>query len=576
MNRIHYTRIFFASFFCLFIPLLVRSQVSPNKNYPKHYFQWPVGTKVGIVANFGELRPNHYHMGLDCRTDGRVNLPIYAAAEGYISKIHIDPTGFGRAIYINHTNGLTTLYAHLNQFFPALEAYLIEQQYKIKSWKIDIDLPADLFKVYKGDFIAYSGNTGGSQGPHLHFEIRDTKTDKVLNPLLFGFPIEDNIPPDIMRLSVYNRRYNTYEQSPILFSIKKNNGVFQPTSRLLKINADNISFAISAFDRYTGSTNQNGVYSAEVFKDDEPIVSFEMDSISYDETRYLNAHIDYKTRNTGGPFLQHLSMLPGYTNGIYKMSNGNDGVIDLTDNNIHHIKIIVKDANQNTSVLLFDVIKGSEGFSVKADNKKMGEIFKPGHINVYENESFQMYLPEKCIYDSFHFFMNQSSTYNNGNIYSVNNENIPIQKYFPIRIKGNYRIKDTGKIVMKLTAHGKDKFKKANYKNGWYESYFRDFGKYQLLLDSIPPTLNPIGSFKENAQISGSSAIMFSATDNAKDIDEFTGWLDGQWLLFSNDKNGAYIYKPDKYCTPGEHYLQIIVRDIVGNTTIKNYHFTKR
>ncbi len=558
------------------LPVVLKAQLFQRTNYPQQYFQWPVGTKVGIVANFGELRPNHYHMGLDCRTDGRVNVPVYAAAEGYIAKVHIDPTGFGRAIYINHPNGLTTLYAHLNGFYPALEEYITDQQYKKKSWEIDITLPVNFLKVNKGDFIAYSGNTGGSQGPHLHFEIRDTKTDKVLNPLLFGLPIEDNIAPDILRLSVYDRRYSTYEQTPTIFSLKKINGIYQPTTRLLKVNADKISFAISAFDRYSGSTNQNGIFSAELYDNDESIAGFEMDSISYDETRYLNAHIDFKTRNNGGPFLQHLSRLPGYNDGIYKCSKQHDGVIDLRDNEIHHIKVVIKDANQNSSVLSFEVIKFTEGNKNTGFNKRIGQLFKPGNVNIYESESVMLYLPEKCIYDSFHFMMNQSHSGINENIYSVNNENIPIQQYFPIRIKGNFNLKDSNKILMKMMAHGKEKYNKAICKNGWFESSWRDFGKYQLLIDTIPPSVHPIGSFKEGARLSSAGSIMFSASDNGKNIAEFNGLIDGQWILFSNDKKGAFIYKIDKYCTEGEHNLKIIVKDLVGNTTVKNFSFTRQ
>ena len=208
----------------LFVHLSAFCQFFNDKQYPQNYFQWPVATTPGLVANFGELRPNHYHMGLDCRTDGRENLPVLAAADGYIAKVNIDATGFGRAIYINHPNGTTTLYAHLNDFYPDLEEYIKAQQYRLHQWKIKLDIPANLFPINKGDFIAHSGNTGGSQGPHVHFEIRDTKTDKVLNPLLFGFPIEDNIAPEIVRLAIYNRRYSTYEQVPKIVALKKVNG----------------------------------------------------------------------------------------------------------------------------------------------------------------------------------------------------------------------------------------------------------------------------------------------------------------------------------------------------------------
>src|SRR5436190_13087284 len=207
-----------------------------SQEYPQNYFRNPLNIPMQLVANFGELRANHWHMGLDIRTQQKVNLPVYAAAEGYIARIKIEPGGFGRAIYINHPNGYTTLYAHLNNFFPALEQYITEQQYNLKSWAVFLDIPPTLFPVKKGDFIAYSGSTGGSQGPHVHFEIRDTKTDKVLNPLLFGFALKDKIPPVILRLAVYDRSMSTYSQAPKLFGLKYVNGNYVPTSPLIIAN----------------------------------------------------------------------------------------------------------------------------------------------------------------------------------------------------------------------------------------------------------------------------------------------------------------------------------------------------
>ena len=545
------------------------AQFFTSKNYPKQYFQWPVGAKVGIAANFGELRPNHYHMGLDCKTDQKVNLPVYAAAAGYIARVKIDATGFGRSIMINHPNGFSTLYAHLNDFYPALESYITAQQYKLQQWDVMIDIPENLFMVKQGDFIAYSGNTGGSQGPHMHFEIRDTKTEKVLNPLLFGFPIPDVIEPAILRLAVYDRRLSTYEQSPKIYPLKKVNGIYKPAVPIV-VTSDKISFAITAYDKYSGSTNQNGIYRAVLFDDENPVSGFEMDGISYDETRYLNAHIDYKTRSGGGPFLEHLSRLPGYQDGIYK-AGASDGIISLKDDSAHAIKILVSDADGNSSTLAFSLKRNG---LVENKNEPGGQLFYPNSINVFENDHISFYLPENALYDFFHFKYNEIIPATGKTIYQLHNTSVPLQTYFPIRIKENFLPADTGRIVMKRFAGAKEDYKKASYENGWYKASFREFGNFQLMIDSIPPSVVPVG-FKDGMNVSKAGRIKFAVTDNTETIKKFTGLLDGNWILFTNDKGRNFIYELDEHCSPGAHELVITAEDQVGNKTEKIYHFTK-
>ncbi|MBI3883408.1 MAG: M23 family metallopeptidase, partial [Sphingobacteriales bacterium] len=550
------------------------AQVFPAKNYPQGYFQWPIAAKVGLAANFGELRPNHYHMGLDCRSDQVENRPVYAAAEGYIAKVRIDPSGFGRCIMINHPNGLTTLYAHLNDFDPAIEKYVKEQQYKLQSWKVLLDIPAHLLPVKKGQFIAYSGNTGGSQGPHLHFEIRDTKTDKVLNPLLFGFPVADNIAPDILRLAVYDRSISTYEQTPRIYALRKVNGVYVPTPSLIIAHSDKISFAITAYDRYSGSTNQNGIYEAVLYDDEKAVVGFQLDSITYDETRYLNAHIDYKLKLSGGPYVQHLSKLPGYPdNGIYKQISG-DGVIQLKDNNVHSIEINVKDVNGNTSVVAFatkrDLIN-----DVNIPNPfiKTNEFY-PGFVNVFENAEVRFHMPENALYDSLRFTIKQTPAINGNTVYELKNGNVPVQCYFPVSIKREVAPQYFNKIMMESFWGGKNNFCKAEpLKDNWYKGSFRAFGNYRLIIDTLPPTITSIG-FRNGMNCKGISRLAFIVIDNTEELN-FTAILDGNWLRFSNDKGRTFIYKFDEKCMPGEHELKIRAEDLVGNVTEKVYNFTR-
>jgi murein DD-endopeptidase MepM/ murein hydrolase activator NlpD len=555
------------------------AQLFPAKNYPADYFEYPVVATKGFAANFGELRPNHYHMGLDCRTDKGQNKKIVAAADGYIAKVKIEPWGFGRAIYINHPNGLTTLYAHLNNFYDGLEKYVKQQQYALKSWAVYLDIPANLFPVKKGDTIALSGNTGGSQGPHLHFEIRDTKTDKVLNPSLFNFQIPDDVAPDVYKLAVYDRCISTYEQTPRLFTLKKVNGVYITTPPVIIAGTDKVSFGIVAYDRYNGSSNKNGIYETVLYENNNPIVGFQLDSIGYDETRYLNAHIDYKTRSSGGTFIEHVSKLPGYNNSVYKTFNG-DGVIIIEDDSAHKMKIVVKDAHGNTSVVQFDVQRNTNFTAAKPKDSItyfQPRAFHPGYINIFENATIRFYLPQNCLYDSMRFQYNETPGKTGYTVYQLHNTSVPLNRYFPISIKAATPLPN--KMVMHRFANGKNDYTRAGPVNdgkeaGWYKASFREFGSFELMVDTAAPVITPIG-FKDGMNCSKQSRIVFVIKDNTEEIKAFTATLDGNWLRFSNDKGSRFIYDFDEMCPVGEHELKIVAEDQVGNVAEKVYRFTR-
>ncbi|MDP4264970.1 MAG: M23 family metallopeptidase [Bacteroidota bacterium] len=565
-------------FFAILSYSPVISSAQAVRKYPQNYFRWPLDIKPEIVANMGELRNNHWHMGLDVRTNQRENLPVYAAAAGYISKIRIEKFGFGRCIFITHPNGFTTLYGHLNNFFPALEEYVTRMQYSQETWAIELDFPKEKFPVTKGQFIAWSGSTGGSQGPHVHFEIRDTRTGVCLNPMLFGVPLKDNVRPSILKLAMYDRSGSIYEQVTQFFPLKNTgNGYILSKTPVIKTGSKRISFAIQAFDRLSGTNNENGIYSAQLFFDEKPVIDFTLDSIGYDRTRYLNAHIDYKYHANGGPFFQHLSQLPGEHSGVYHPMAGN-GIIDLPDMDVHSVRIEVKDAYQNTSQLKFSVQYDN---SLKKQEKffSAAQKFLPGYVNVLEKPGFEMYLPETCLYDTLTSFYNRSnSTLVNSvsALHQVNDPSVPVQGELTVRIKPDKIISDPlrEKIVIQRTYRSNHDVRKAEWNGEWMTAKFGDFGNFQAFTDTEPPVLNELGS-GDTIDLSGSKRIVFQPGDNFDVIKNFRAELDGKWLRFTNDKGRLYIYIFDERCRYGLHELKVTVEDLVGNTTVKTWWFKK-
>jgi len=592
---------------CAFSVLLSVAQTSPTganavspatnalerASYPKEYFRNPLDIPIKLAANFGELRANHYHMGLDIRTQQKENLPVMAAADGYVARVVIEPLGFGQAIYIRHPNGYTTLYAHLNKFYPALAAYVDAEQYRQQSWQVSLDIPPGLLPVKKGMFIALSGNRGGSQGPHLHFEIRRTRDDTNLNPLLFGMPVPDDVPPVILRLGVYDRSLSTYEQSPRILPVRKTvglPGVCRLDDSVVIVGATHISFSISASDSQSGSTNPNGIYQATLYEDDTPISSFVMDDISYLDTRKINAHIDYKTREKGGPWLQHLSRLPGYAAPtIYQDAvpratvpvtglnhSAADGILDLTDGLPHSVHIEAKDAYGNTTALKFQVQYRPSPSAVVQAAPLPGKSFSPGSLDGFEGENVAFYVGENSLYDNVHIGCTIVDSVVDGlsPVYEIGSTMIPLQDPLLVRIRPRALPAEKDRVVMVRTAGSKKDVVAPEWLDGWASARFREFGDFQLVEDRRAPVITPMG-LREGAVLTKARRIAFRVKDDLGGIRRFRAELDGQWLCFSNDKYLDFIYDFDKHCPKGKHVLKVTAEDVAGNATTKEYRFTR-
>jgi murein DD-endopeptidase MepM/ murein hydrolase activator NlpD len=545
--------------------------------YPKGYFRNPLSIPISLSGNFGELRPNHYHMGLDLRTNKRENLPVYAAADGYVSRIKIEPGGFGRAIYIDHPNGYTTLYAHLNNFTGRLESYLKEQQYLNESWKIDVVPPPGMLPVKKGDFIAYSGNTGGSQAPHLHFEIRRTDGDINVNPLLFGFPLADNVKPRLLRLALYDRTASVYDKSPLIFALKVTAGGYVTAPALIQCRVPFVSLGITGTDAHSGSTNPNGIYRASLTVDGDLREEFTMDNISYLETRYLNAHIDYRYKTLGGPYIQHLSRLPGHSPSIYDESLPG-GVIDLSDGAVHDAVITVSDTYGN-QVALKTALQYVPAASPVPSAAPAANMFYPMMIDGFESDSCEFFVSEKTLYDSVRIRYASGVSPNAASIsslHAIGYAHIPAHDSFLIRLKPNRLLNEEEKsrTVMQWYGGSRKSVLKVDWQKQWASARFRDFGFFHLLLDMEPPLIVPIG-FANGTNLSKSSRIVFTVRDNLEKIKNVKAYIDGRWIRFTNDKGRNFNYVFDENCPPGQHQLMIHAEDEAGNVTENSYNFTR-
>ena len=540
------------------------------QNYPSNYFRNPLDIPMQLVANFGEIRPNHWHMGLDIRTQHKVNLPVHAAADGYIARISVEPEGFGQAVYINHPNGTTTVYGHLNSFRSDVASYVKQQQYTRQTWAIDIQFSPDKFSVKKGAVIALSGSTGSSEGPHVHFEIRDTKTGKNLNPLLFHFPVPDAVPPVLLRLAIFDGDRSIYEQTPAIYSIKGSHNHYTLSQNSIITGASNISFAIGAVDHLSRSNNPIGIYSAKVIVDGKPVSEFELNKISYDDTRYINAQVDYYFKSKYKQNVQHISPLPGDHSGIYLTSHG--GVADISDGKTHHIRIEVRDASQNLSSVEFNIQYDASKKKLYTDTRN--EVLIPNQVNILEKREFELYTSDVSIYDTINSVRyavqpNQEANAISPLIESIDYQ-IPVHDAITVRIKTNTVVKTSDHIVIKNQYGSKWTVAKAELKNGWVSARFRQFGNYEAFIDNEPPTINAPG-IGEEIDLSRKQRIVFIPKDNFNAIKRFRAELDGQWLCFTNDKEKAWIYSFDDHFPKGVHELKVTIEDEAGNVTVKSW-----
>ena len=541
-------------------------------HYPQQYFRNPLNIPILLAGNFGECRPGHFHSGIDIKTQGRENLPVFAAADGYISRIKMEPGGFGHGLYITHPNGYTTLYAHLNHFVPALQQYVRKQQYAKQSWTVDLSFTPDQFPVEQGQQIAFSGNTGGSTAPHLHFEIRDTKTEHPLNPQLFGLDIHDTRAPVPLQVALYSRPASIYRQVPALFPLSNRQGIYKPANDTLYAAKDSVGLGIVVNDYMDGSDNTLAYYTAAWYADDILQGRIRLDDIGYDETRYLHAFADYKTKQNDGPWVQCLFRLPGNElTRIYESLNDAQGIF-YNEREAVAVKIVLTDAAGNNSEVRFWLRQAKEASIAACGGDGTAG---PGKRYTYEHSNCSFYLDGHQLYDA----VCAETIVNPGDglsqRFTILRPDIPAHHSFELSIKPDKALPFTirNKIALAYT-DGKELSGKAAVPQdkGWYKASVRNFGDYYLVADTAPPVVKQVAPVRGN--LSKANRLAFIATDAITSVKTFRGELDGAWLLFEQHGN-QWFYEMDAHCAKGPHRLVITATDENGNATRQVFNFSR-
>jgi murein DD-endopeptidase MepM/ murein hydrolase activator NlpD len=543
-----------------------------QNQYPKDYFRSPMDIPLQLSGNFGELRPNHFHSGFDFKTQKIEGFKVYATADGYVSRIKISETGYGKAIYITHPNGYTTVYGHLQSGYGEIESYIKKEQYNAKSYEIDIYLkPIDLL-VKKGDVIAISGNTGGSDGPHLHFEIRDTESEKIINPMYFGFDsvITDDKRPSISSLWVYPLNEDAIvNQSKRPFSV---NISLQPDGSYIaeKILATGaIGFGITTVDFDNVSWNANGVFKVQTFLNGKSSFKYQFDTFSFDETRYVNALIDYKKYKDIGQRVQKLFMINPYPLSIIH-SDDNHGIINLSPTITQAYRIEVSDYQENVVKIYVPIEYSARTVKISDETKIAKYLLKAKKDNIFALDNVTVTIPANTFLVDFAMNFDVKK-----GVLQLHEDTVPAFRNFQITFEDSIA-SDNDREKMFIGAINDKKIYYINtkrYKNS-FTIYTKYLGNYKLVKDTIGPKIK-IDKSIEDKWISKQAELHFSISDDVSGIKSYNGYLNEKWILLEYEpKTKKLIHRfADGIVAEGKNDLKILVTDNVGNSTIFETHF---
>ena len=543
------------------------SNISKDK-LPKGEFIAPMNLPLNLSGNFGEPRRGHFHTGIDIKTNEKEGYTVYAIADGYVSRIGVSPYGYGNALYITHPNGYTSVYGHLQTFISNIIATVRQEQYRQLSFAVDIYLPKDSIKVKQGEQIALSGNTGGSGGPHLHFEIRDSK-ERPMNPLLFGYMLNDKVAPVINHLQLYNLDDDYFQPSKRL-ALKKDTSGYKTVDTLLQVNASKVGIAINTFDKMTNSSNTFGVYEITLKDNGKVIFQYKNDVLSFDEKRMIIAHLDYPVflnesfKAFHKCFLEPGNKISSYENVIEK------GMINLNDNQPHFIEIEVADFNANISKANFILIKNTDA-TFFSQSYRYTHKLKCDEMNSFTSANVKWSIPGKALVRNTLLYYTETESENHtflSKVVTFNKNTEQLLDNFSLSIKSQISDSLASKLlIVWKDDKGKLISKSGVFANGFVTTSVREFGQFYVAMDTIKPLIRPL-EFNSQTAIGAQEKWKFVISDNLSGIEAFDVFIDNVWTLAEFDgKSGVLAVLNQGALKKGEHFLRIIVIDERENSS---------
>ena len=540
--------------------------------YPKDYFSPPLDIPMQLSGNFGELRPNHFHAGFDFKTQQKEGLKVYASADGYVSRIKISTFGNGKTIYINHPNGYTTVYAHLQKAVGPIQDFISQTHYKEQAFEIEMYLKPGEIPIKKGEWIALSGNTGASEGPHLHYEIRDTQSEYIINPLHFGFDlgIKDTKKPTLSGLYVYPLFSTTVNKSqrPLVlnYSLQKDG-----TYLADKVIANGpIGFGITTDDYDDVSFNKNGAYSVKSFFNGHPSFGFQFDTYSFDDMRYVNALIDYAKYKKTSQRVQKLFMNSKY-NLPFIMTNETKGQIIPVPNLDGLYRIEVGDYFGNTTLVSIPIQYDTTPVILPTESTASKYLIRSTKDNIFEKDNASVFFPAGTFYDDFtlNFDVRNSILY-------LHDDSVPAHTNFIVSISNSKLSNEKIDKTYIARIDGEKLIYNSTYrKDSIFSSRVKTLGKYKLVTDTLAPKISMLKPI-EGKWVS-QNVIQLQISDSGSGIKTYNGYLNGKWVLFEYDNKNNTIshYFNDEFLLNGTNELKVIVTDAMGNSATFETQFSR-